>query len=89
MTSNTIFSVASSTSSVVLRPANPKRQHLMIFNESTAVLYVAFDGTASLTSYSLQVAPGGIANFTPPIGHTGVVSGIWAAVNGSARITEI
>lgn len=85
----TISTVAASTSSVVLRPTNFRRQHLMIFNESTAVLYLAFDLIASATSYSLQIPPGGFVNFTPPMSHTGAVSGLWATANGFARITEI
>ena len=88
MTSNTLSSVASSTSSVQLLPANRKRQHVIIQNESTAVLYVAFDTAASLTSYSFQIPAGGYVNINP-IAHTGTIFGIWAAANGSARCTDI
>ena len=87
MSSNTISRIASAISSTLLRPGNPKRTQLIIQNESTAVLYVALDGSASLTSYSFQIAAGGLLNL--PTSYLGPVYGIWATANGNAQVTDV
>lgn len=82
-----ITSVASATASTQLMAANAGRNGGLIFNESTAVLYLALHATtASTTAYTVQVAPG--ASFQLPAGYTGPVWGVWASANGSARVTQ-
>jgi hypothetical protein len=58
-----------------------------VFNDSTAVLYLKYGATASTTSYTVQVQPGGYYEFPQPL-YTGQVDGIWASANGSARLTS-
>lgn len=83
-----LTNVASVTTSVVLAAANAARRGLIIVNDSTKVLYVAFAATASATAFTYKLG-GGATVELPLNGYTGVVSGIWATANGNARITEI
>lgn len=83
-----LTSVTSSATSVTLLAANANRRHVIIVNNSTKILYIAFAATASLATYTVSIAALGVYIGTPD-GYTGVISGIWAAVNGSAKITEV
>jgi hypothetical protein len=83
----TLASVASSASSTSLFSAGDQVQGRTVFNDSTAVLYVAFAGTASETAYTVQLAAGGFYEFPQPP-FAGAVSGIWASANGNARTTQ-
>jgi hypothetical protein len=89
-TTGTPTSVASSTTAATLLAANANRRGATIYNESTAVLYLAlFTHTSvSTTVYTLQIAAGGYYELPQPV-VLGEVSGVWAAANGSARITEL
>lgn len=87
----TLANVASSASSVTLFAAAAGRVNMrLIFNDSTAVLYVALDGSvASTSNYSVQIAAGGYYELPGPgdvLG--GKVTGIWASANGNARLTS-
>lgn len=82
-----ITPVASSATSIVLLAANANRKDVKIFNNSTSRLYVAFLGTASIAACSLLLEPGGL--YEGEVNYTGVISGIWAAVNGNALVTEL
>lgn len=83
----TVTSVASSATTVSLFASNASRRGAAIFNESTTILYVKFGATASLTSYTVQVGAGGYYEIPQPC-YSGAIDGIWAAANGSARLTE-
>lgn len=87
-TNRPIVSIASSAQSVMLAPANPARRSLEIFNDSTAVLSVAFGPVASALLPTQRIAPGGALVLEEPGVYQGDVAGVWASVNGSARITE-
>lgn len=86
----TTSSVTASTSSVVLFAARPDRaaSGRIVFNESTATLYLKYGTAASLTSYTVQIAAGGYLEFPHPL-YDGAVEGVWAAANGAARCTEV
>jgi len=79
--------VASSASNVNLLALNSNRLGAMIYNDSTATLYVKLGTTASLTSYTVQIAP--LGYYEVPYGYTGNIDGIWSSANGNARITEL
>ena len=83
----TLANVASSASSVTLQASNASRRGLSCFNDSTATLYLKFGATASATSFTVQVGPGGYYETPQPI-YSGIVDGIWSAANGNARMTE-
>ena len=82
----TTASVSSSASSVNLFAAN-RANGRVIFNDSTAVLYVKFGATASTSDYTVQIAAGGYYEFPLPT-YNGNVDGIWASANGAARVTS-
>jgi len=86
----TRFSVASSAVDVQLFAATGRNGGRTVFNESSAILYIAFGATpaASLTNYTVQVAAGGYYEFPPSKVFGGEVRAIWAAANGNARCTE-
>lgn len=81
----TLTNVASSASSVSILAASQASQRI-IYNDSTAVLYLAFGASAaSTTNYTVQVASQG----TYPTTFSGPIQGIWASANGAARVTEL
>lgn len=86
-----LSSVGASTGAggVQLLASNANRKGMYVFNESTAVLYLAFAGSASASAYTVQVAANGFFEMpTSPI-YTGAIFGIWSAANGNARVTEM
>lgn len=84
-----VTSVASSASNVTLLASDYKRKAFTITNDSTAVLYIKFGATASSTSFSFKMAAGAEKTFDNDKVWQGQVDGIWAAANGSARITSM
>ncbi len=85
---STLTSVASSATTVSLLALNGARKGLYVFNESTAILYIAYAATASLTAYTTQIPANSLFEMPLPA-YTGAISGIWASANGNARITEL
>lgn len=83
-----LTSVTASASTQQLVAANTARKKLIIFNDSSAILYVAFAATASLTAFTYKIAAGSSIELNLPI-YPGVISGIWDSATGAARITEI
>jgi hypothetical protein len=83
-----VTSVSGSASSVTLLAANQNRKGFMIFNDSTAILYVKLGATASTSSFTYRLTPYGIVS-EPNFRYTGVIDGIWASATGSARITNL
>lgn len=86
-TVGTLSNIAGSAASVTLLTSNAARKGFSIFNDSTAILKVSFSATASATSFSFLLQPN--AFFENSALYTGIVTGIWAAAAGSARVTEL
>lgn len=84
----TTSNVSASVTSVTLLSASGRARGRTVFNDSTAVLYLKYGATASSTSYTVQVSPGGFFEFPEPC-YAGRVDGIWSAANGTARCTEV
>jgi uncharacterized iron-regulated membrane protein len=81
--------VASNVASVTLFSANNNASGRVIFNDSSANLFVAFTTTAATaTGFSVKLAAGASYEFQQPNPYTGQVNGIWDAANGFARCTE-
>ena len=84
----TLTTVGSSDISVVLLAANAARKKFRIHNDSTRTLRVAYGVTASATVFSILIPAQG--EYESQLNdYTGTLNGIWASVNGSARITEL
>jgi hypothetical protein len=80
-------SVSAATASTSLLTASATRYGATVYNDSTAICYLLLNsGTASTSAYTVQIAAGGY--YEVPFGYTGAIKAIWAAANGSARITE-
>lgn len=80
-------SISSATANATILILNNSRKGATVFNESSAILYLKLGTTASISSYSAQVAAN--SYYEVPFGYIGEIDGIWAAVNGNARITEL
>lgn len=85
---HTKANVTSATSSTTLLASNANRKGAIIWNDSSAILYVDLTGgTASATSCTTPVAAGGV--YEVPYGLSTAITGIWVSANGAARVTEI
>ena len=82
-------SVGSSISDVLLLSSNLARRGVIVYNDSSiATLKIGLgSSTTSSTNFTFAVGPGGFVEL--PERFTGEVRGIWSAVDGSARITEL
>ncbi len=86
---STVTSVASSATNVSLLASNASRKGAAFYNDSTQLCYLKLGTTASTTSYTLQIAAGSYYEIPSGKIYTGAIDGIWAAANGSMRITEL
>lgn len=84
---STLTNVASSATNVTLLASNASRNGAAVFNDSTKVLYVKLGATASATSFTVKMLAA--SYFEVPFHYTGIIDGIWATANGSARVTEL
>lgn len=84
----TITRVASAAVSTSLLASNTSRKGASFYNESTAIAYLKRGATASATSYTIQIAPGGYYELPAPI-YQGAIDCIWASANGAMMITEV
>lgn len=83
-----VGSVDASASSVMILAGNPNRVGCLIFNDSSAALYVKFGSGASTTSFTVKMEAAAYYE-SPEIIYTGDVYAIWASATGSARVTEL
>lgn len=79
-------SVAGSAASVTILAANANRRGASIYNDSTAILYIRMQATASTSNFSVKLFPEDF--YEVPFGYTGIIDGIWASATGNARVTE-
>lgn len=87
-TTATLTNVTGVDSSTTILAGNSARVWATIWNNSTAILYIKLGGgTATATSCTKKL----IADefYEIPAWFVWPITGIWAAVNGAARITEI
>lgn len=82
--------VAASASSVQLMGSDPYRRAGMIYNESTAIMYLLLASSAATTSnYTVQVPPNGYYELPGPNVYSGIINAIWSSAVGNARVTEM
>jgi hypothetical protein len=90
MSTPTITQVGSSATSETIIATNVNRKGLLIFNDSTQILYLLYgSGAASATNYSVKIQPQTLWEMPANPVFTGQFDGIWVAVNGNAYVTEI
>lgn len=83
----TLSNVSASITSVTLLASNTSRRGAIVHNDSAKALYVKLGSSASLTSYTeLLLADD---TWEVPYGYTGIITGIWTAASGTARVTEL
>jgi len=83
-------SVTADDIDTLILDSNHLRRGFVIYNDSSAVLYLAFGpAPASTSDYTRQIAAGGYYESPAGFRFTGQVRGIWASVNGAARVTEL
>ena len=80
--------VGSSDSAVTLKAANTSRRGLLVYNDSTANLFLKLGSGASSSSFTFKLEAGDYYELPRPM-YTGIVTGIWSAVNGNALVTEL
>jgi len=78
--------VSGATGSTVLLLNNASRIAASIYNDSTSILYVKFGTGATSSSYKTPLNAS--TYYEIPGGYTGIISGFWATLTGSARISE-
>jgi len=83
--SQTSPSVTNASTSILASNAN--RLGATIYNEGAAICYTKLGATASVTSYTLQIAVGGY--YELPFAYTGAVDGITSAGTAQLRVTEL
>ena len=91
-TTGTLSSVAASASDTTILASNASRKGATVYNDSSAILYLALaNTTSSTTAYSVQIAANGYYELPVNQGgvYTGVLKGIWASATGNARVTEL
>ncbi len=88
ITSSPGTNVASSATVVTLLAANASRRRISIANDSTATLYIKKGSGASLTDYWLRLDPLDQLSCWAGECGVGILTGIWSAANGNARIVE-
>lgn len=81
----TSVSVTNVTTSVLA--LNVNRLGATFYNEGTAICYLKLGSTASITSYTIQIASGGY--YELPFNFTGAIDGITSASTAQLRITEL
>lgn len=84
-----VTSVAASATAVTLLAANSRRVSFIVFNDSSAILYVKFGSGATATDYSVKLTAGQM--YEPPANavYIGLITGVWASATGDARLTEL
>ncbi len=86
-TTPTVSRVDAVIASATLLAANAARRLATFYNDSTANLYLKFGATASTTSFTVKISPDGY--YEVPGDYTGIIDGIWSAVNGGVQVTEV
>ncbi|MER6374863.1 hypothetical protein ABT255_42375 [Streptomyces mirabilis] len=87
ITTANLIPIPSSASSVILFPPAGSGSARVVWNDSTATLYLKFGAVASTTSFTVKLAPGAYYEFPQPL-YVGQVDGIWDSANGFARLTS-
>jgi hypothetical protein len=86
---STVTAIPAAVSNTQIVAASASRLGVMIYNDSTAAMYLRYgSGTPSASDYSTQLQPGALL-IVPDRSSRLEMRAIWAAANGNARVTEV
>ena len=89
VSSSTVTTVNASASDTTLLASNANRKGFIIFNNSTAILYILLaSGTSSSTNFSILLNQNESLIIDNTCLYTGIVKGIWASATGNCKVTE-
>ena len=89
VSSSTVTTVNAVASDTTLLASNANRKGFIIFNNSTAILYILLaSGTSSNTNFSILLNQNESLIIDNTCLYTGVVKGIWASATGDCKVTE-
>jgi hypothetical protein len=89
VSSSTVTTVNASASDTTLLASNANRKGFIIFNNSTAILYILLtSGTSSSTNFSILLNQNESLIIDNTCLYTGIVKGIWASATGDCKVTE-
>lgn len=80
------YNIPAMDSDTQIMAANTRRRGGVIFNDSTATLYLKLGTGSSPTSFTVQLPKD--AYYEIPIHWVGPIFGTWSVANGTARATE-
>ena len=92
----TVYNVTASASDQTLLTSNEARRGAVIYNDSSALLYIKYMinksdnstlGACSASSFTYAI-PAGAVWEAPATPYVGQINGVWASATGAARITE-
>lgn len=93
MLANPAFSsvsrVSASATAVTLAAAIATRVGLIIYNDSSADLYVKFGTGATSTDFTYFVPATGTLEALAGVSYVGDVTGVWTSATGAAQVTEL
>jgi hypothetical protein len=99
MAANSVVArIKAATETKTLKSPRNERIGLSIYNDSTADLYVKLGAGASTSSFTVivpaagfyEVSVGDVDDDGEPTGcYSGIITGVWASVNGYALVTEV
>lgn len=85
--SSTITRPSNNTVNATILNANPTRQTVIIFNDSTTNCYIKFGATASTISYTIKLFQNDTYFMNPPI-YTGRIDYLCDSATGSLEVNE-
>lgn len=85
---SSVTSVAGSVSTVTILASNTGRKGFAIYNDSTSNLFIKFGSGASLSSFTVKLGKNDFYEMNERV-YTGIITGVWSAATGDARITEL
>ena len=89
VSSSTVTTVNASVSDTTLLASNANRKGFIIFNNSTAILYVLLaSGTSSSSNFSILLNQNESLIIDNTCLYTGIIKGIWASATGDCKVTE-
>ena len=89
VSSSTVTTVNASASDTTLLASNANRKGFIIFNNSTAILYILLtSGTSSSTNFSILLNQNESLIIDNTCLYIGIVKGIWTSATGDCKVTE-